>query len=82
MTTTTLDAEMITNAVMVARRAPFLYNCQPWRWVTDGKVIELFADHGCISDATDSPRAGKSSSVAAAQWTTFGWRWPRAVGTP
>jgi len=87
MTTTTLDAEMITSAVMMACRAPSLYNCQPWRWVTDAKVIELFADHGCISDATDT--SGREVvigcgaaldhlrvAMAARSWDTMADRFP------
>lgn len=50
----TLDAETITSAVTLACRAPSLYNCQPWRWVAEGGVVELFADHSRIPHATDT----------------------------
>jgi hypothetical protein len=37
----------------LAVRAPSLHNSQPWRWVADGGVLELFADPTRIGRSTD-----------------------------
>ncbi|RDH78296.1 NAD(P)H nitroreductase [Mycolicibacterium moriokaense] len=44
MRDTTVDTEVITRAVALACRAPSLHNSQPWRWVLDGHVLQLFVD--------------------------------------
>lgn len=49
-----VDAEVITSAMELAVRAPSLHNSQPWRWVADGGVLELFADPTRIGRSTDS----------------------------
>jgi nitroreductase len=49
-----LDPDTITAAVALACRAPSLLNSQPWRWVAEGRVIELFADRSRIGHATDT----------------------------
>ena len=87
MTRTTVDADTITSAVTLACRAPSLYNCQPWRWVSDGKVIELYADHSRITHATDT--SGREvviscgaaldhlrAAMAARGWDTMTDRFP------
>lgn len=40
---TQLDAGTIRDAVELACHAPSLHNSQPWKWVTHGPVLELFA---------------------------------------
>jgi len=49
-----VDADVITSAMELAVRAPSLHNSQPWRWVADGGVLELFADPTRIGRSTDS----------------------------
>jgi len=49
-----VDAAMITQAVELACRAPSLHNSQPWRWVANDDVLDLFADFTRIGQATDS----------------------------
>lgn len=44
----------LKNAVMLAGRAPSLHNSQPWRWVSDGAVLHLFADHTRLVLVADS----------------------------
>ena len=51
---TMVDADVITGAMELAVRAPSLHNSQPWRWVADGGVLELFADPTRIGRSTDS----------------------------
>ena len=51
---TMVDAGVITGAMELAVRAPSLHNSQPWRWVADGGVLELFADPTRIGRSTDS----------------------------
>lgn len=51
---TMVDAGVITGAMTLAVRAPSLHNSQPWRWVADGGVLELFADPTRIGRSTDS----------------------------
>jgi hypothetical protein len=49
-----VDADVIKGAVELAVRAPSLHNSQPWRWVADGGVLELYADPTRIGRSTDS----------------------------
>ena len=49
-----VDADLIKGALELAVRAPSLHNSQPWRWVADGGVLELFADPTRIGPSTDS----------------------------
>ena len=51
---TMVDADVIKGAMELAVRAPSLHNSQPWRWVADGGVLELFADPTRIGRSTDS----------------------------
>jgi hypothetical protein len=44
MRDTIVDAAVIKDAVQLACRAPSLHNSQPWRWVLDGHVVQLFVD--------------------------------------
>jgi hypothetical protein len=54
MPATTVDTEVIRDAVRLACRAPSLHNSQPWRWVVEGATVSLFADPGRVVRATDS----------------------------
>jgi hypothetical protein len=49
-----VDADVIKGAMELAVRAPSLHNSQPWRFVADGGVLELFADRTRIGQSTDS----------------------------
>ncbi len=49
-----VDSDVIKDAVELACRAPSLYNSQPWRWVSDGHVVDLFADPGRAPTHTDT----------------------------
>ncbi|HJT95477.1 MAG TPA: NAD(P)H nitroreductase [Mycobacterium sp.] len=49
-----VDSEVIKGALELATRAPSLHNSQPWRWVADGDVLELYADPMRIGRSTDS----------------------------
>lgn len=44
MPRTTLDKEVVKNAVLLACRAPSVHNSQPWRWVAEGSGLHLFVD--------------------------------------
>lgn len=39
-----LDSEIIKKSVQLACRAPSVHNSQPWRWVSEGAVLQLFFD--------------------------------------
>ena len=49
-----VDIDVIRQAVGLACRAPSLHNSQPWRWVADRPVLQLFADPARIGRSTDS----------------------------
>ena len=40
----TPDRVVIKNAVLLACRAPSVHNSQPWRWVSEDAVLQLFVD--------------------------------------
>jgi hypothetical protein len=44
MPATTVQAEIIKDAVSLACRAPSLHNSQPWRWVAGDGALQLFLD--------------------------------------
>jgi len=44
MPQTMLDSGVIKAAVLLACRAPSVHNSQPWRWVSEGSVLQLFVD--------------------------------------
>lgn len=39
-----MEIRVLQDAVALACRAPSLHNSQPWRWISDGTVLHLFAD--------------------------------------
>jgi hypothetical protein len=44
MPQTVLDIEVLKKALLLACRAPSVHNSQPWRWVCEGAVLQLFVD--------------------------------------
>jgi hypothetical protein len=54
VTETMVEDRVLEDAVMLACRAPSLHNSQPWRWVSDGAVLHLFADHMRMMLTADS----------------------------
>ena len=79
--------EVIGNAVLLACRAPSLHNSQPWRWISDGTVLHLFADRTRVMLAADSSGREVTLScgavldhlrvaMAAAGWDTAVERFP------
>jgi hypothetical protein len=62
MPATTVDTEVIRDAVRVACRAPSLHNSQPWRWVLEGEALQLFADADRVVRATDN--SGREALMA------------------
>jgi hypothetical protein len=87
MTETMVEDRVLQEAVMLACRAPSLHNSQPWRWISDGAVLHLFADHMRLMLAADS--SGRELllscgavldhlrvAMAAAGWDTTVERFP------
>ncbi len=58
--------ELIRHLVTVAAVAPSVYNTQPWRFRTDGYVIDLFADRGRQLHYMDAPGRLLALSCGAA----------------
>lgn len=54
MRDTVVDIKVIKDAVWLACRAPSLHNSQPWRWVADGCVVQLFVDPNSAPLHTDA----------------------------
>jgi nitroreductase len=87
MTTLTPDPDVVRAAVELACRAPSLHNSQPWRWMTDGPTLHLFADTGRLISAAD-PQGREitlscgavldhfTSAMSAAGWHTTVTRLP------
>ena len=87
MTTSTPELAVIRDAVELACRAPSVHNSQPWRWVTDGPRLHLFADTGRLISAAD-PQGREITlscgaaldhfvvAMAAAGWDTAVTRFP------
>jgi nitroreductase len=44
MPQTTVDIEVVKKALLLACRAPSIHNSQPWHWVSEGAVLNLFVD--------------------------------------
>lgn len=84
---TMLDTETIMDAVRLACRAPSMHNSQPWRWVAEGKTVQLFVDpNRVVRSADDSGREALLAcgaildhfrvAMAAAGWTANVDRFP------
>jgi hypothetical protein len=53
MPTASLDRTIARATIMLANRAPSVYNSQPWRWRIEPSSIHLFADRDRALPATD-----------------------------
>lgn len=84
---TTVNIELIKNALTVANRAPSLHNSQPWSWIADGSQLQLHLDRSRIVRYTDNAAREALIScgamldhlrvaTAAAGWRTFVQRFP------
>lgn len=82
-----VEGDVLREAVELACRAPSLHNSQPWQWVAEEHVLNLFADPARIDSATD--RTGKEVliscgaaldhlriAMAAAGWDSYTDRFP------
>ncbi len=87
MRDTVVDTKVIRDAVWLACRAPSLHNSQPWRWVAEGHVVQLFVDPDSAPSHTDT--TGRETligcgaaldhfrvAMAAAGWTANVDRFP------
>ncbi|RDH78170.1 NAD(P)H nitroreductase [Mycolicibacterium moriokaense] len=48
-----ISAQQVAGIVELACHAPSLHNSQPWRWLLDGAVLALYADHQRVAHHTD-----------------------------
>jgi nitroreductase len=62
MPQTVLDSGVIKTAVLLACRAPSVHNSQPWRWVSEGPVLQLFVDPGRRVHHAD--RSGREAIIS------------------
>jgi nitroreductase len=56
MPATTVEVEVIEDAVRSACRAPSLHNSQPWQWVLNGDQLRLFLDPSRVTETDQSAR--------------------------
>lgn len=88
MLETTVDSEVLTEAVRLACRAPSLHNSQPWRWEAEGGRLDLYLDSTRAVHGDQSAREALIScgavldhlrvAMAAAGWTADIERFPDA----
>jgi nitroreductase len=88
MSATTLDTQVVTNAVKLACRAPSLCNSQPWMWEYRSGRLHLFLDPSRVMDSDRSGREALIScgavldhlrvTMAAASWCADINRFPEA----
>jgi hypothetical protein len=57
-----LDVEMVKKAVQLACRAPSVHNSQPWHWVFEGAVLDLFVDRRRWVHSAD--RSGREAIIS------------------
>jgi hypothetical protein len=82
-----MEDRLLQDAVGLACRAPSLHNSQPWRWISDGTGLHLFADRSRLIWSADG--AGRELllscgavldhllvAMAAAGWDTAVERFP------
>jgi hypothetical protein len=62
MTVKAPDSEVIRDAVTLACQAPSLHNSQPWRWVSEGVELQLWADPYRVVHSTD--QAGRELTLS------------------
>lgn len=60
-----LETNVIEDAVRLACRAPSLYNTQPWRWVVEGRRLDLFLDAHRVMQTDRSMREAHISCGGA-----------------
>jgi hypothetical protein len=79
MPATTVQTEIIKNAVCLACRAPSLHNSQPWQWITGRGVLQLFLNPARVLNYDQSRREALIGCGAALHhvqvaMTAGGWR--------
>ena len=87
MRDTMVDTEVIKNAVQLACRAPSLHNSQPWHWLAEDGIVQLYLDKDRVLYSTD--HLGREAligcgaaldhfrvAMAAAGWTANVDRFP------
>ncbi|BBZ22330.1 Acg family FMN-binding oxidoreductase [Mycolicibacter hiberniae] len=89
MLNTSVDSDVLTEAVRLACRAPSLHNSQPWRWVAQAGRLDLFLDSNRAVHGDQSAREALIScgavldhlrvAMAAAGWTADIERFPDAA---
>ena len=57
-----LDVEVVKKALQLACRAPSIHNSQPWRWVAEGAVLDLFVDRRRWVHSAD--RSGREAIIS------------------
>jgi predicted transcriptional regulator len=57
-----LDVEVVKRAVQLACRAPSVHNSQPWHWVFEGAVLDLFVDRRRWVRSAD--RSGREAIIS------------------
>lgn len=65
MPTTTVETDVIEDAVRTACRAPSLHNSQPWQWVFNRGQLRLFLDPSRVMDTDHAAREALISCGAA-----------------
>ena len=78
MLDTMVETKVIEKAVLLACRAPSLYNTQPWLWVADGGRLDLFLDANRAVHTDRSMREAQISCGGVLQhlrvaMATAGW---------
>jgi hypothetical protein len=86
MPATTVETEVIKDAVRLACRAPSLHNSQPWQWVADHGTVQLFLNPTRVLDYDQSHREALIGcgaaldhfrvAMAAGGWQTHVDRFP------
>ena len=86
MPATTVQTDVIKDAVQMACRAPSLHNSQPWLWVLNRGQLRLFLDPSRVMDTDHSAREALIScgavldhlriAMAAAGWQSHIDRFP------
>jgi hypothetical protein len=57
-----LDVEVVKRALQLACRAPSVHNSQPWHWVFEGAVLDLFVDRRRWVHSAD--RSGREAIIS------------------
>ncbi|HYB37053.1 MAG TPA: NAD(P)H nitroreductase [Mycobacterium sp.] len=56
------DIEVLKKALALACRAPSVHNSQPWRWLSEGEVLNLFVDRRRWVHSAD--RSGREAIIS------------------